>query len=90
MEQWYLSVLEDGEIPGALINWDPTKYPDKKSRPRHVYAHSLLAHAKDFHTRLRYELTYNQIQMFLEDVGWPKATKWRDKHSNGYIFFPLQ
>ena len=87
LEQWYLSILEEGEIPGALIT---DMLSDKRSRPRHVYAHSLLAHARNFHTRLRYELTYNQIQMFLEDQGWPKATKWRDKHGNGYIFFPLQ
>jgi energy-coupling factor transporter ATP-binding protein EcfA2 len=87
MEQWYLSLLEDGEIPGALI---ADALSGKRSRPQHVYAHSLMAHAKNFHTRLKYELTYNQLQMFLEDAGWPKATKWRDKHSNGYIFFPLQ
>lgn len=45
IEQWYLWLLENGEIPGALINWDPAKYPDKKSRPRHVFSDSLLGHA---------------------------------------------
>ena len=45
IEQWYLWLLENGEIPGALINWGPAKYPDKKSRPRHVFSDSLLGHA---------------------------------------------
>jgi hypothetical protein len=88
LEQWYLSLLEEGEIPGALVNWDALT--DKRSRPRHVYTYSLRADAMERFPRLRHELTDNQIRDFLLDEGWPKAIKWRDKIGNGYIFEPLQ
>jgi len=88
LEQWYLSLLQEGRIPQALVKLDPES--GKKSRPNTAYTFSLIKDAKDGYARLRLDLTPNMLQAFLEDPTWPKATKYRDTKNNGWSFFPLQ
>jgi hypothetical protein len=88
LEQWYLSLLEEGRIPQALIKTEPDS--GKKSRPNTAYTHSLISNAKEGYARLRLDLTTNMLQAFLEDPSWPKATKYRDTKGNGWSFFALQ
>jgi hypothetical protein len=88
IEQWYLSLLEEGRIPQALVKIDLTS--GKKSRPNTAYTHSLIKDAKDGYARLRLDLTSHMLQAFLEDRSWPKATKYRDSNNNGWSFLPLR
>jgi hypothetical protein len=88
LEQWYLSLLQDGRIPGALINPDPFK-SKKLSKPSTTYTKRLRDNATDRFPRLRYELSDNQLRDFLLDPDWPKAVKFRDSKNNGYTFEPL-
>jgi hypothetical protein len=87
LEQWYLLLLQEGEVPGALINWDVLKYPKKKSRPSTAYTHSLKKDAIDRFPRLRYDLSDTMIRDFILDEGWPKGN---DNKNNGYSLFPLK
>jgi hypothetical protein len=87
LEQWYLSVLKDGRVPGALINADPLS--KKISRPSTAYTKRLREDAMARFPRLRGELSDNQIEEFMTDTGWIKATKFRDSKNNGWTFEPL-
>ena len=86
IEQWYLSLLQDGRLPGALV-YPPTTR--KKCRPSTAYTKSLRDDAMERYQRLRYELTDNAIGFFLTDKAWPKAVKYRDNTTNGWTFLPL-
>jgi Family of unknown function (DUF5906) len=86
LEQWYLSLLQDGKVPGALVAGPTSR---KMSRPSTAYTKSLRLDACDRFPRLRWELSDNTIAEFLADKSWPKATKFRDNKSNGWTFEPL-
>jgi hypothetical protein len=83
IEQWYLSLLQDGRVPGALIS-------KKTSRPSTAYTKSLREDAMDRFPRLKWELSDNNIADFLSDKNWPKAQKYRDNKNNGWTFEPLK
>jgi hypothetical protein len=86
LEQWYLSLLQDGKVPGALVTGPTSK---KMSRPSTAYTKSLRLDACDRFPRLRFELSDNTIAEFMSDKSWPKAQKFRDNKSNGWTFEPL-
>jgi hypothetical protein len=86
LEQWYLSILEDGRVPGALI-FEPTS--KKISRPTTAYTKRLREDAMQRFPRLRFELSDNALAEFLSDEAWIKAKKHRDNKSNGWTFEPL-
>jgi hypothetical protein len=83
LEQWYLSLLQDGRVPGALIS-------KKMSRPSTAYTKSLREDAMDRFPRLKWELSDNNIADFLSDKNWLKAQKYRDNKNNGWTFEPLK
>jgi hypothetical protein len=87
LEQWYLSLLQDGRIPGALVNNNPNS--KKLSRPSTAYTKSLREDAMQRYPRLRYELSDNMLEEFMTNQSWPKATKFRDSKNNGWTFEPL-
>jgi len=87
LEQWYLSLLQDGRIPGALVNDNPKS--KKLSRPSTAYTKSLREDAMQRYPRLRFELSDNTIEEFMTNKSWPKATKFRDNRNNGWTFEPL-
>ena len=87
LEQWYLSLLRDGRVPGALINDNPLS--KKMSRPNTAYTKSLREDAMSRFPRLRGELSDNTIEEFMTDEGWPKAHKYRDNKTNGWSLEPL-
>jgi hypothetical protein len=88
LEQWYLSLLQDGRIPGALVNNNPIS--KKLSRPRTAYTKSLREDACERFPRLRGELSDSIIADFMTDESWVKATKHRDSKGNGWTFEPLK
>jgi len=90
LEQWYLTLLHEGRIPGALINPDPIKWPKKMSRPSTTYTKRLKDNATERFPRLKWELSDNQLAEFLLDSEWPKAGRFRDSKNNGYTFEPLK
>jgi energy-coupling factor transporter ATP-binding protein EcfA2 len=87
LEQWYLSLLQDGRVPKALINNNPKS--KKMSRPSTAYTKSLREDAIERFPRLRWELSDNALEEFMTDESWPKATKFRDAKNNGWTFEPL-
>ena len=87
LEQWYLSLLQDGRIPGALVNDNPKS--KKLSRPSTAYTKSLREDAMQRYPRIRFELSDNTIEEFMTNKSWPKATKFRDNRNNGWTFEPL-
>jgi hypothetical protein len=87
LEQWYFSLLQDGRVPGALVNNNPKSR--RMSRPSTAYTKSLREDAIDRFPRLRWELSDNMIEEFMTDESWPKATKHRDAKNNGWTFEPL-
>jgi hypothetical protein len=54
LEQWYLTLLHEGQIPGALIK-----------RPNTAYTQALLANARERILRLRWELSDVGLRNFL-------------------------
>jgi hypothetical protein len=94
LEQWYLSLLQDGRVPDALV-FAPKIHPKTKkkierlSRPSTAYTKALREDAIERFPRLRWELSDSALADFLSDEGWPKATKFRDAHNNGWTFEPL-
>jgi hypothetical protein len=54
LEQWYLSLLQDGKVPGALVTGPTSK---KMSGPSTAYTKSLRLDACDRFPRLRFELS---------------------------------
>jgi hypothetical protein len=81
LEQWYLSLLHRGVLPGALPN-----------RPNTTYTKSLMDDAKERGgARLRYDLTEVTLRNFFTDpekVG-AACNKFRSAASNGWAFPPL-
>jgi hypothetical protein len=86
LEQWYLSLLQDGRVPGALFAKPTSK---KISRPNTAYTRSLREDAIQRFPRLRWELSDSAIADFMTDQSWPKAKKYRDSKGNGWAFEPL-
>jgi len=77
LEQWYVSLLHDGVLPGALAN-----------RPNTAFAKSLLDDAKERVPRLKWDLTEVALRNFLiEDMG--ACSKFRASWGNGWSFAPL-
>jgi hypothetical protein len=62
LEQWYLSLLQDGKVPGALVTGPTSK---KMSGPSTAYTKSLRLDACDRFPRLRFELSDNTIAEFI-------------------------
>lgn len=80
LEQWYLTILQDGRLPGAF-----------PKRPNTTYTSHLLKQARDRVPRLRYDLSEVSLRNFLvddESIGIV-CTKYRDKSANGWSFPPL-
>jgi hypothetical protein len=81
LEQWYLSLLHRGVLPGALPN-----------RPHTTYTKSLMDDAKEHGgARLRYDLSDVVLRNFLTDpekVG-AVCNKFRSPSANGWAFPPL-
>ncbi|WP_426410041.1 DUF5906 domain-containing protein [Bradyrhizobium ganzhouense] len=78
-EQWYLGLLHDGRLPGAL-----------EKRPNTTYTTNLLADAQEKSPRLRY-LTSEALRNFLTDeerIGIA-CDKHHDSKRNGWAFPPL-
>jgi Family of unknown function (DUF5906) len=88
LEQWYLSLLQDGRVPGALINLNPKS--KKISRPNTAYTKSLREDAIERFPRLRWELSDNALADFMTDQSWPKAQRFRNNKNNGWTFEPLK
>jgi len=80
LEQWYLSLLHDGVLPGAL-----------SAKPNKALTRSLLEDARAKHPRLRYDLSDVGLGNFLIDeerIGIA-CTKYRSAAANGWSFPPL-
>jgi hypothetical protein len=80
LEQWYVTLLHEGVLPGALAD-----------RPNHAFTRSLVDDAKEKIPRLRLDLTDVALRNFLVDeemIGIP-CTKWRAGNGNGWSFAPL-
>jgi len=80
LEQWYVSLLHDGVLPGALAN-----------RPNTAFTRSLLDDAKERVPRLKWDLTEVALRTFLideENIGIP-CSKFRANSGNGWSFAPL-
>ena len=81
LEQWYLSILHRGVLPGALPN-----------RANTTYTKSLMDDANQHGgQRLRYDLTDVMLRNFLTDKERIGATcfKFRSAVGNGWAFPPL-
>jgi hypothetical protein len=79
LEQWYLSLLHSGEVPGALIK-----------RKRTAYTNNLIDDARKRFPRLR-ELSHQELRNFLTDTEAlnPICTKYHGMSANGWSFGPL-
>jgi hypothetical protein len=79
LEQWYVMLLHNGELPAALTN-----------HPNIAYTRSLVEDAKEKVPRLR-DLTEVALRNFLldeESLG-TTCTKYRNASANGWNFPPL-
>ena len=80
LEQWYLMLLHNGSLPGALVK-----------RPNTALTTRLLSDAREQVPRLRFELTEVGLRNFLlnaERIG-VVCTKYRNSAANGWTFPPL-
>ena len=77
LEQWYVMLLHEGTLPGALAN-----------RPNTAFTRSLLDDVKERIPRLKWDLTEVGLWNFLTDqeIG---CTKYRAAIGNGWSFPPL-
>ena len=75
-EQWYLSLLRDGRLPGAWV---------KKKKPHIAYTSSLISDAREQVPRLKWESDV-ALTEFLKEKG---CEKHRDSIANGWKFLPL-
>jgi hypothetical protein len=73
-EQWYLSLLREGKLPGALAK-----------KPNTAYTHSLLQNAHEQVPRLKFE-GGEALREFLVRMG---CSKYRAASANGWSFPPL-
>jgi hypothetical protein len=81
LEQWFVSLLHDGVLPGA-----------GPKRPNTTFTSWLLIDAKDRIPRLKWDLSEVLLRNFLIDeeaVGIP-CTKYRSSVGNGWSFAPLK
>jgi hypothetical protein len=77
LEHWYLMVLQDGQLPGAL-----------QKRPNTILTMNLMDDAKQRVPRLRFDLTEVGLRDFLtskERIGI-ECQKYRSSHANGWSF----
>ena len=80
LEQWYVMLLHNGVLPGALAG-----------KPNTAYTRSLIEDAKTKVPRLRWDLTEVGLRNFLldeESIGIV-CTKYRSSNNNGWSFPPL-
>jgi hypothetical protein len=80
LEQWYLMLLHNGSLPGALVK-----------RPNTALTTKLLSDTREQVPRLRFELTEVGLRNFLlnaERIG-VVCTKYRNSAANGWTFPPL-
>jgi len=80
LEQWYVSLLHDGVLRGALVN-----------RPNTAFTRRLLEDAIGRVPRLKWDLTEVALRNFLTDeetIGIP-CSKFRANSGNGWSFAPL-
>jgi hypothetical protein len=75
-EQWYLSLLREGRLPGAWV---------KKKKPHIAYTSSLIADAREQVPRLKWESDV-ALTDFLKEKG---CEKHRDSTANAWKFLPL-
>jgi Family of unknown function (DUF5906) len=75
-EQWYLSLLRDGRLPGAWV---------KKKKPHIAYTSCLISDAREQVPRLKWESDV-ALTDFLKEKG---CEKHRDSIANGWKFLPL-
>jgi hypothetical protein len=86
LEQWYFALLNDGRLPGALIN--------NNALSKNLTAQHCL-HIQSEERRLRtfpkasLELSDSMLEDFVTDEGWLKAKKFRDSKRDGWTFEPL-
>ena len=80
LEQWYVMLLHNGVLPGALTG-----------RPNTAYTKCLLDDARAKVPRLRFDLTEVGLRNFLvdEDSLGISCTKYRAAIGNGWSFPPL-
>jgi hypothetical protein len=80
LEQWYMMLLHDGMLPGAL-----------SARPNTTYTRSLIDDAKKKFPRLRFDLSEVALRNFLLDATRIGVTceKYRASIGNGWSFPPL-
>jgi hypothetical protein len=80
LEQWYLMLLHNGVLPGALA-----------AKPNTAYTKSLLNDAHSKSPRLRNDLSEVDLRNFLVDPESTGVTceKYRSAMSNGWSFPPL-
>jgi len=80
LEQWYVTLIHSGVLPGALVK-----------RPNTAYTRSLMEDARTKVPRLRWDLSDVALRDFLvneERIGAP-CTKYRNANQNGWSFPPL-
>jgi hypothetical protein len=77
LEQWYVTLLHNGELPGALTN-----------HPNIAYTRSLVEDAKAKVPRLRGDLTEVALRNFLldEEAIGITCMKYRTASANGWSF----
>jgi Family of unknown function (DUF5906) len=75
-EQWYLSLLRDGRLPGAWV---------KKKKPHIAYTSCLISDAREQVPRLKWESDV-ALTDFLKEKG---CEKHRASTGNGWKFLPL-
>lgn len=79
LEQWYVMLLHNGVLPGALAG-----------KPNSAYTRSLIEDAKTKIPRLRWDLTEVGLRNFLldeESIGIV-CTKYRSSNNNGWLRGP--
>ena len=80
LERWYLMLLHEGQLPGALVK-----------RPNTAFTESLISDAKSKYARLRLDLTPESLRNFLIDPVSTgiKCDKYKTAQCNGWAFPPL-
>jgi hypothetical protein len=78
-EQWYVMLLHNGKLPGAL-----------SKRPNTAFTNSLLSNARERVPRLRWdgEVALREFLIDAKKHGIT-CTKYRTSHANGWSFPPL-
>jgi hypothetical protein len=74
-EQWYLSLLQDGRLPGAI-----------SKHPNWAYTYRLLDSVKELVPRLKFDASDIALRDFMVSKGFEK---YHGKNQNGWKFAPL-